>query len=63
MRRRWFPPPVEEVSRPNVRSGSLADIGTRFRDVRLLLKSGHGHHPYECSLSPIGGRGHVAVFT
>jgi hypothetical protein len=35
----------------NVRFGSLADIGERIRDVRLLPNSGHLHRRNSCLLS------------
>ena len=49
------PPSVSECNwrvkrRPNVRFGSLADIGERIRDVRFALKSGHAQSRQRCRL-------------
>ena len=39
----------------NVRYGSLADIGERFRDVRFTPKSGHAHRRHRCLLCAKSG--------
>jgi hypothetical protein len=41
---------------PNVRLGSLADIGGQISDVRFTPKSGHAHDQNPCPLSATRGR-------